>query len=89
MIDCPEYQQGLGSTLLEVVAACADQLGADAPHYSTAEIAHDYDAVRAALGYKAVDFVGTSYGGIDAAAYATRFGDHLRSIVLDTPEGET
>ena len=60
--------------LLAIVAACAEQLGAQADRYATAEIAHDNEAVRAALGYEPVDFVGTSYGGIDAAAYATRFG---------------
>src|SRR5262249_34351684 len=28
-----------------------------------------------------------SYGGMDATAYATRFGQHLRSLVLDAPVG--
>ena len=87
-IDCPAYQHGLGPTLVAEVGACADQLGATAVRYPTAEIARDYEAVRAALGYDTVDFVATSYGGIDAAAYATRFGDRLRSLVLDTPAGE-
>jgi pimeloyl-ACP methyl ester carboxylesterase len=45
------------------------------------------DAVRAALGYYKVDYYGGSYGGADVTAYATRFGDHLRSIVLDAPVG--
>jgi pimeloyl-ACP methyl ester carboxylesterase len=47
----------------------------------------DTDAVRAALGYDKVDYWGASYGGEDVTAYATRFGQHLRSIVLDAPEG--
>ena len=47
----------------------------------------DTDAVREALGYDKVDYWGGSYGGIDITAYATRFGQHLRSIVLDSPEG--
>jgi pimeloyl-ACP methyl ester carboxylesterase len=85
-IDCPDYQHGTGP-LLDVVAACADQLGARADDYSTAEIAHDIEAVRAALGYDQVDFYAGSYTGIDAGAYATRFGRHLRSLVLDAPWG--
>ena len=32
---------------------------------------------------------GGSYGGADVTAYATRFGEHLRSIVLDAPFGTT
>ena len=87
-IDCPDYQHGAGPSLLAMVAGCAEQLGPHAVHYSTAEIAHDNEAVRAALGYEAVDFVATSYGGVDAAAYATRFGSRLRSIVLSGPWGE-
>jgi pimeloyl-ACP methyl ester carboxylesterase len=47
----------------------------------------DTDAVRAALGYDKVDYWGGSYGGEDVTAYATRFGQHLRSIVLDAPDG--
>ncbi len=88
VIDCPDYQHGTGPSLLAAVGACAAQLGPAATHYATADIAKDDDAVRAALGYKKVDFVGTSYGGIDAAAYATRFGSRLRSVVLDSPVGE-
>jgi pimeloyl-ACP methyl ester carboxylesterase len=86
-IDCPDLQHGAGP-LIDITAACAAQLGDHADDYSTAEIAADNDAVRAALGYAAVDFVGTSYGGVDAAAYATRFPGHLRSLVLDAPWGE-
>ena len=34
-----------------------------------------------------MDYFGWSYGGTDVTAYATRFGEHLRSIVLDSPSG--
>jgi pimeloyl-ACP methyl ester carboxylesterase len=78
----------IASCVREIVGQCAAQLGASATDYSTAEVAADDDAVRAALGYNAVDFVGTSFGGVDASAYATRFPSHLRSVVLDSPVGE-
>jgi pimeloyl-ACP methyl ester carboxylesterase len=87
-IDCPALQHGT-APLLEAAAACAQQLGLDAVRYPTAEIARDFEVVRAALGYEAVDFIGVSYGGVDAAAYATRFGHRLRSLVLDAPVGPT
>jgi pimeloyl-ACP methyl ester carboxylesterase len=66
---------------------CASQLGNSASRYGTGDVAMDTDAVREALGYDKVDYWGGSYGGQDVTAYATRFGQHLRSIVLDAPEG--
>jgi pimeloyl-ACP methyl ester carboxylesterase len=69
------------------VADCAAQLGNAASRYGTGDIAQDVEAVRAALGYDQVDYYGVAYGGGDVTAYATRFGDHLRSIVLDGPGG--
>src|SRR5262249_59781025 len=47
----------------------------------------DTGAVREGLGYDKVAYWGGSDGGQDVTAYATRFGQHLRSIVLDAPEG--
>jgi pimeloyl-ACP methyl ester carboxylesterase len=87
-IDCPALQHGIGSRL-DAAAACAEQLGADADRYPTSEIAQDFEAVRSALGYQLVDFVGVSYGARDAAAYGTRFGRRLRSLTLDSPETPT
>jgi len=69
------------------VAECAAQLGSADSWYGTGDIAQDTEAVRAALGYDKVDYYGNAYGAGDVAAYATRFGSHLRSIVLDGPFG--
>jgi pimeloyl-ACP methyl ester carboxylesterase len=85
-IDCYSLQHGIGPFAQEE-AECAAQLGLGASRYGTGEIAHDTDAVRAALGYDKVDYFGWSYGGADIEAYATRFGKHLRSIVADAPVG--
>jgi pimeloyl-ACP methyl ester carboxylesterase len=86
-IDCEPLQHGTGTSLDEEVAACAAQLGAADGDYATAEVALDTDALRAALGYEKVDYYGGSYGGVDATAYATRFGQHVRSLILDSPQG--
>ena len=85
-IDCPELQHAL-TPWDPATADCAAQLGKAASRYGTGDIAEDTEAVRAALGYDKVDYFGISYGGADVAAYATRFGEHLRSIVLDAPVG--
>jgi pimeloyl-ACP methyl ester carboxylesterase len=85
-IDCEELQHG-SAPFARAETDCAAQLGVTASRYGTGDIAMDTDAVRAALGYDKVDYWGGSYGGMDVTAYATRFGEHLRSVVLDAPEG--
>jgi pimeloyl-ACP methyl ester carboxylesterase len=85
-IDCEELQHGT-APFAQAEVDCAAQLGDVASRYGTGDVAMDTDAVRAALGYDKVDYWVGSYGGEDVTAYATRFGEHLRSIVLDAPEG--
>jgi pimeloyl-ACP methyl ester carboxylesterase len=85
-VNCEELQQG-EATFDTGVADCAAQLGKAASRYGTGDIAQDTEDVRVAVGYDKVDFYGGSYGGVDVTAYATRFGGHLRSIVLDSPVG--
>jgi len=85
-INCPDLQHGTGP-FDKAVAECAAQLRARASAYGTGAIADDAEALRAALGYEKIDYVGASYGGEDATAYATRYGAHLRSILLDAPAG--
>jgi pimeloyl-ACP methyl ester carboxylesterase len=85
-IDCQNLQYGYAA-FDPALAECAAQLGNADSRYGTGDIAMDTDAVRAALGYEKIDYYGGSYGGADVTAYATRFGEHLRSIVLDAPFG--
>jgi len=73
----------------QAVADCAAQLGSADSWYGSGDVGQDTEAVRAALsalapfgyGYDLVDYYGISGGGADIAAYATRFGSHLRSFV--------
>ncbi|MFN8093451.1 MAG: alpha/beta hydrolase, partial [Vicinamibacteria bacterium] len=85
-IDCDGLQHGT-KPFAEAEGECAAQLGLAASRYGTGDVAQDTDAVRAALGYDKVDYFAWSYGGADVEAYATRFGDHLRSMVIDAPFG--
>ena len=87
LIDCQELQHGTGSFIDHEAADCAAQLGDDDSSYGTGDVALDVEAVRAALGYEKLDYYGGSYGAMDASAYATRFGEHLRSVILDSPAG--
>lgn len=84
---CSELQHGNALTFDQAIAKCAHELEDDNSQYATGDIAADTDDVRAALGYDKVDYYGGSQGGVDAIAYATRFGSHLRSLVLDSPQG--
>jgi pimeloyl-ACP methyl ester carboxylesterase len=67
------------------LAACRDSLerGADLTQYTTDAAVADIDDVRAALGYERVSLYGGSYGTRMAQAYARRFPDRVRSMVLD------
>ena len=49
----------------------------------TASAARDMDSVRQALGDDQINYLGYSYGTELGTAYVERFGDHVRSMVLD------
>ena len=86
-IDCPEME-GLLNTLEQVVAAenaCLSVLGDSADDYSSGDIAEDYRAVVDEHGYAQVDLFGLSYGGLKMIAFAARYPDMVRSVVLDSP----
>jgi len=85
--ECYDLQHGNEPSWDQGLAQCAAQLGDDTSRYGTGDIALDVEALRIALGYDKLDYYGASYGGMDAIAYATRFGEHLRSVVLSSPFG--
>jgi pimeloyl-ACP methyl ester carboxylesterase len=85
-IDCPELQHG-GVDFATAEHDCAVQLGAAASRYGTGDVAGDMNDVREALGYEFIDYLGASWGGADAIAFATRYPQHVRSLVLDAPVG--
>ena len=77
--------QAENSDLVDAVRKCGQQLGSTSDLYGSADVAKDIDAVRADLGLQQFDFYGGSYAGTDVEAYAARFPQHLRSVVLDSP----
>jgi pimeloyl-ACP methyl ester carboxylesterase len=84
-IDCPDLQEGWDSVdeLLAEVGGCGESLGDAADRYGSGDVAMDMDVVRAALGYRKLNYVGPSYGSVAVQAYAARFPQHLRAVVID------
>ena len=84
-IDCRDLQNGFsaGDELAKAVAACGAQLGAASDRYGTGDAALDLEDVRKALAIDQIDYFGRSYASVAEQAYAVRFPEHLRSIVID------
>ena len=65
------------------VDACLANNGEILEHVSTANVARDMDALRAAIGEEQLSYLGFSYGTFLGATYASLFPDRLRAMVLD------
>jgi pimeloyl-ACP methyl ester carboxylesterase len=62
---------------------CAEQLGPKRDLFSTSQAVQDLEAVLRALNAGKIDLYGDSYGTYAAQAYALRYPERLRSLVLD------
>ena len=68
----------------QFAAECLDRMGTDfLANIGTAAAARDMDVVRAALGEDRINYLGFSYGTQLGAAYADRYPDRVRAMVLD------
>jgi pimeloyl-ACP methyl ester carboxylesterase len=56
--------------------------GGDVTHYGTRMAMDDLEAVRAALGYRQLDVIGSSYGATAAQVYATLHPASIRTLIL-------
>lgn len=83
-VDCKRLQAETGD-IYAAARECAQDLGAAANVYGSANVAEDVEAVRASLGVEKFDYYGGSFAGADIEAYAARHPDRLRSVVLDSP----
>ena len=57
----------------------------DLTAYGTAEFTDDVDVLRRALGYDAIDIVGTSYGTRSALTFLDRHPHSVRTLLLEGP----
>ncbi|MRH92046.1 alpha/beta fold hydrolase [Nocardia sp. SYP-A9097] len=63
---------------------CVERTGKDfLAHVGTHEVVQDMDVIRAALGDAELSYVGYSYGTRLGYAYAEKFPDKVRALVLD------
>ncbi|GAA1260290.1 alpha/beta hydrolase [Pseudonocardia aurantiaca] len=68
---------------------CALALGALAGTLDAWQVAHDMDAVRAAMGEERLDYFGNSYGTVYGQAYAELFPGNVRRMYLDSVADHT
>jgi len=72
---------------LDATRACHQRLSDQSQIFLSAfdsqENASDIDAIRAALGYEAINFYGVSYGTLLGLHLMELYPDHLRSVILD------
>ncbi|SDM67769.1 alpha/beta fold hydrolase [Allokutzneria albata] len=64
-------------------ASCREALGASYLGMNSWQIAHDVDALRAALGEEKLRYAGNSYGTVYPQAYAELFPDRVDRMYLD------
>jgi pimeloyl-ACP methyl ester carboxylesterase len=74
---------------LKALQTCLKRLSqtTDPQFYTSASLADDTDAVRAALGYDQIDLFGNSYGTWLAQIYLKRHGTHVAAAILDSVTG--
>jgi pimeloyl-ACP methyl ester carboxylesterase len=63
--------------------SCLEQLPHDPRFFTTSVAVTDLEALREALGYPALNLVGTSYGSRVAQHFARRYPESTRTIVID------
>ncbi|MEY2580906.1 MAG: hypothetical protein QOE09_755 [Ilumatobacteraceae bacterium] len=87
-LDCPTLQlfEGYypGVANHQPLADCAATIADRIDTYGSADSARDLDALRAALGIPKLDIIGNSYGAMPATAYALRFPQRTRSLILSS-----
>ncbi|MFI6044405.1 alpha/beta hydrolase [Nocardia sp. NPDC051321] len=68
----------------EYADRCTEHTGKDfLSRVGTREVVQDMDVLRAALGDAKLSYLGYSYGTKIGSAYAEKFPDHVRALVLD------
>ena len=68
---------------VERAGRCAEQIGTKRDLFSTSQAVQDMEAVLRSIHAGKIDLYGDSYGTYAAQAYALRFPQRLRSLVLD------
>jgi pimeloyl-ACP methyl ester carboxylesterase len=85
MVDySPEGVARIEQIYQNIAGECIEKTGQEfLANVGTASAAQDMDVVRAALGENQINFLGFSYGTELGTAYAERYPDRVRAMVLD------
>lgn len=70
---------------IDFVQACVDRFGSWLARVGSRNVARDLDVLRAALGDRALTYLGYSYGTVIGSVYAQQFPEHVGRLVLDGP----
>jgi pimeloyl-ACP methyl ester carboxylesterase len=81
-LNCPAFRRHI-LPYIERAGRCAAELGPSRDDYDTSQSVQDLAAVLDAIGVGKVDLYGDSYGSYAAQAFAIRYPQRLRSLVLD------
>jgi pimeloyl-ACP methyl ester carboxylesterase len=76
------------ATAAELAQACRPHMAA-LSHSTTFDVARDLESLRAALGDRAITYLGFSYGTLLGQAYAILFPSRIRAMALDGPVDPT
>jgi pimeloyl-ACP methyl ester carboxylesterase len=79
----PKREPKTPAAMRAFVAQCLDSLRGNPVFYGSRAAADDLEAVRIALGYRALDVYGTSYGATLAQVYLARHPRSVRTLMLD------
>jgi pimeloyl-ACP methyl ester carboxylesterase len=79
----PEEEAAWERAAEELAQRCDERNAETLAHLSTANVAHDMDQLRQAVGDEKLNYLGTSYGTYLGATYANLFPDRIRAMVLD------
>lgn len=91
-LNCPELERETGRPLDLRAEACAARLGPKRAFYTTRDSVEDLEAVRKRIGRDRITIYGVSYGTKVAVAYALKYPQHVKRLVLDSvvePEGQS
>jgi pimeloyl-ACP methyl ester carboxylesterase len=79
----PKREPKTPAEMRSFVDRCLESLAGDPRYYGSRAAADDLEAVRLALGYRALNVYGTSYGATLAQVYLSRHPSSVRTMMLD------
>jgi pimeloyl-ACP methyl ester carboxylesterase len=84
LVEGPDAYRAVIAYNRRLAADCRRRSGPVADHADTLSVAHDMDALRAALGEERISFYGASYGTLLGVQYAETYPGRVRALALDS-----